>query len=119
MVLFSGGRASPVMVEADEEPLDEKPLYVPGEIIVRFNPGVQRDNIEGFYQEYGVEEIEDLGRRGRGNDREEKVIWVPPHQDVEELIDVLNRDPRVKDATRNFIYTRDAIPNDPRFPELC
>ena len=76
MVLFSGGTSSPVVVETDEMP----PLYVPGEVIVRFNPGVQRDNIEGFYQEYGVEEIEDLGRRGRGNDREEKVIWVPPHQ---------------------------------------
>ncbi|HRJ44991.1 MAG TPA: hypothetical protein PL105_24045, partial [Caldilineaceae bacterium] len=41
---------------------DERPAFVPGQVIVRFQPGVTREQISDFYAQYGLAEKGNLDR---------------------------------------------------------
>ena len=54
---------SPEVPATSEQPL--APDFVPGQLIIRFQPTLTPDEIQAFYQEYGLTEMDDLDL-GRG-----------------------------------------------------
>src|SRR5215203_7555803 len=91
------------------------PASVPGELIIRFKPSVTPEEIDAFYQEYGLTEMDDLDPAPGGEERALRLAFVPADVD-QELIAMLERDPRVLYAEPNYIVqVNQTTPNDPDF----
>jgi hypothetical protein len=94
------------------------PAFVPGQLIIRFQPELTPEEIQAFYQEYGLTEMDDLDPAPADKDRPLKLAFVPVDVD-QGLIDTLERDARVVYAEPNFILqisqTPSKVPNDPDF----
>ena len=100
-------------VAQDEE---QTPSYVPSQLIIGFQAWVTQEEIDNFYEQYGIVEMDDLNR-DPDSDREVKLAFVPV--DVsQDLIDTIERDPRVKYAEPNFIVQATMEPNDPDWEKL-
>lgn len=99
---------------------DDALPHVPDELIITFEPGVKPEDIKDFYEEYFDEyemrEEEDLDEKD-DDDTEEHLASVPGVV-TQELIDLLNSDPRVKFAGFNFIMTINVVPDDTEFNAL-
>ena len=65
---------TPVPEEPEEETLAGD--YVPGQLLIRFKPGVTREQISDFYAEYGLAERDNLDRNPSDNDEELKLAAV-------------------------------------------
>lgn len=87
------------------------PRYVPGEVLVKYKPGLRsverssmRDMIGGQVRNdlsfIGVEHLQVSG------------------MSVEEAVTRLKLDPRVEYAEPNYLWTIDTTPNDTRYPEM-
>ena len=88
---------------------------IPGELLVKFKPGVGLADIGHFYCDYGLSEREALDRHVRGNAARLKLVSVPATRTTE-LIPILERDPRVAYAEPNYLITnvaQAAAPTDP------
>ena len=107
---------SPEVPATSEQPL--APDFVPGQLIIRFQPTLTPDEIQAFYQEYGLTEMDDLDPAPSDEERPLKLAFVPV--DVNQtLIDTLERDPRVVYAEPNYILqVNQGTPNDPDFAKL-
>src|SRR3954467_11920830 len=78
--------------EPAEQPLT--PDFVPGQLIIKFQPSLTPEEIQAFYTEYGLTEIDDLDPAPSDADRPLKLTFVSTDVD-QSLIDTLERDPRV------------------------
>ena len=91
--------------------------HISGELLVSFEPGVNRGEIASFYREYGFSEREALDKLARNGDRRLKLVSVPAAKTLS-LIPTLQRDPRVAYAEPNY-FASDALtaatPTDPLF----
>ncbi len=108
---------APVMAQAA---LDQvvAPTYVPGQLIIRFQPGTTQEEIDAFYQEYGLTEMDDLDRAPTEETDPLKLAFVPVEVN-QSFIDTLERDPRVRYAEPNYVVqVNQTAPNDPDFSKL-
>jgi subtilisin family serine protease len=90
---------------------------VPGELLVSFKSGVSQAAIGDFYARYGLSERAALDQYARDDTNRLKLVSVPVSM-TEQLIAVLERDPRVAYAEPNYV-TGNALmgsaPTDPSF----
>src|SRR3954468_19828011 len=80
------------------------PSFAPGELLVKFRPGVSPAEIGRFYTEHGLSEREALDRYARGSAAHLKLVAVPAARTTE-LISLLERDPRVAYAEPNYVFS--------------
>src|SRR5262249_40396011 len=98
-----------------EQPI--KADFVPGQLIIKFQPSLTPDEIQAFYKEYGLTEIDNLDPAPSDADRPVKLTFVATDID-QSLLDTLNRDPRVVYAEPNYTVKASQLPpNDPGFPK--
>jgi len=93
------------------------PPYVPGELIISFQPGVTAEEIGDFYDDYDLLEEETLDSDLDDDDPEVRLVTVPGEL-TEALIGTLGQDPRMEYAELNYIVSADVTPNDPQFGQL-
>ncbi len=105
--------------EPPTSPLDQTlvPAFVPGQLIIRFQPELTPEEIQEFYKEYGLTEMDDLDRSPVDGPRPLKLAFVPVEVN-QSFIDTLERDVRVVYAEPNYILTINQAPNDPDFGKL-
>jgi len=92
---------------------DTKELeYMPGELLVKFRPGVSRHLARATHRFYGSRTIKRFRRINVDH------IKIPEGWSVEEAISVYMLDPDVEYAEPNYIRRASLIPNDPDFDKL-
>ena len=107
---------------------DERPAFVPGQVIVRFQPGVTREQISDFYAQYGLAEKGNLDRDPTDTDEGMRLAAAPVDID-DRLIELLENDPKVVYAEPNYLLQINAPlfsgllsseppPSDPLFEKL-
>ncbi len=113
---MTGAAVSPVLAQ-DGQDVPVVPSFVPGQLIIRFAPGVTAEQIDAFYKEYGLTEMDDLHRTPTPETAALKLTFVPVEVN-QPLIDRLQRDPRVAYAEPNYILQVSKTPDDPDFAKL-
>ena len=96
---------------------DITPSFVPGQLIIRFHPGVTQEQIDALYKEYGLSQMDNLDRSPNGADQPVRLAFVPVEVN-QSFIDTLARDPRVLYAEPNYVVRINKTPNDPDFSKL-
>jgi subtilisin family serine protease len=93
------------------DPIGE-PEFVPNQVIVKFNSGVQAAEIEALQQSLGATVVSKTTNLGIQ-------LWEVRNTTAEDAIATLNNDQRVDYAEPNWIVSIDAnVPNDPNFNNL-
>ena len=93
-------------VETDDTPGG---VFAPGEIIVKFKPGVAGNEIAQVHARYGLSVLSSNGNIGFQR------LGIPQGRSVAEMADVLNRNPHVEYAEPNYIFHTCMVPNDPYY----
>lgn len=75
----------------------KQPQFIEGEVLVKFRPGVTRDEIDGICKAYGLSLMEPIG--GTGVYR----FKIPPTRRVKDIAAALNEDPHIEYAEPNYI----------------
>jgi subtilisin family serine protease len=86
--------------------------YVPGEVIVRFKPGMTSLARRSVLAAEGLSSPRELKLPGAD------LVQLPAGQSVTEGIQALEQHEDVLDAQPNFVYHADAYPNDPDMAQL-
>ena len=73
-----------------------KPPFAPGEVLVKFKPGVTREAIDGIREAYGLSLIKRLDSIGVYR------FKIPSGSTVRDMVDALNKNPRVEYAEPNY-----------------
>lgn len=131
VLLTVGFYLSTLQLTAQEE--EPQPNFVPGQVIVRFKEDVTREQISDFYAEYGLSEKDNLDPDPSDADQGMRLAAAPVDVD-ENLLEMLESDPRVLYAEPNYILQISdwqsgpdpaqtiarllATPNDPMFDQL-
>ncbi|MGH3099634.1 MAG: S8 family peptidase, partial [Thermoleophilia bacterium] len=105
----AAGAALPPGTSALQGP---SPEFVPGELLVRFRPGVGAARRAAVRAEGDARLRRSLPLPGL------ELLRLAPGEPVRAAAAELEGDPDVLYAEPNFLYELDAVPNDPRFPEL-
>ncbi|WMW23845.1 S8 family serine peptidase [Methanolobus sediminis] len=84
--------------------------YVPGEIVVQFNPGVSEAKINAMNSKNGAtvtytSQYADF-----------KVLKIPKTKSVEEMVEIYSKNPNVKSASPNSIMYAAMVPDDSYYP---
>ena len=79
-----------------------QPRFVQGEVLVKFKAGVTKEGIDLLRETYGLSLMKRI--RNIGVYR----FKIPPGSSVAEVVEALNRDPRVEYAEPNYIMNIDA-----------
>ena len=96
---------------------DEEPLYVPGQLIIRFKEGTSREEIANFYAEFGLTERDNLDGPTESSPDALRLAAIPVDVN-DELIEVLENDERVVYVEPNYLLSISQTPDDPQFKEL-
>lgn len=83
--------------------------YVPGEVIVKFMPGISNEEITNFHFNHGTSTIY---TSVYGNFMRVKI---PDNKTVFEMVKLFSKDLRVKFVEPNYIAYASMIPNDPHY----
>ena len=108
LLLVPGGTAAGAsgqdIFENDGAPA-EGPLFVPGEILIKFNPGVPEEVIERINNKHGTStlEISPWGFMRLG---------IPRGRSITDMVEVYSRNPNVEYAQPNSIARAVMTPND-------
>ena len=105
----AAGAAPPAGMSAVQGPAPE---FVPGELLVRFRPGV------GAARRAAVRADGDARLRRSLSLPGLELLRLAPGEPVRAAAAEFEGDPDVLYAEPNFLYKLDAVPNDPRFAEL-
>ncbi len=84
--------------------------YVPGEIIVQFNPGVSEDMVRKINRGNGTSVLS-VSKRGKF-----KRLRVPRNKTVEEMVAIYSKNPNVDYAEPNYMAKALMVPNDEYYP---
>ncbi|MBW3021333.1 S8 family serine peptidase [Candidatus Woesearchaeota archaeon] len=90
----------------------ERPLYVPGEILVKFKGNAFPEATVAFRNEFRLEMIK------RFNRIRVEHLRIPADLSLKEIIEKLRAHPMVEYAEPNYLRYLDATPNDTRYPEM-
>jgi subtilisin family serine protease len=115
LVLAPGAAASPATggLPRGLEPFPvSEPGYVPGELLVRFKPGVAAAGRSATLRSVGARVEQPLLVPGL------QLVGLPRGASVRAAAAVLERDSRVLRATPNYVRELDALPGDPLFSRL-
>src|SRR5262245_11732165 len=85
---------------------------VPGQLLVRFEPGVTPAEVADFYADHGLTELKDLDFDRTDTDPGVRLVATPTPQS-RELIPTLQLDSRIRYAEPNVVIGFAQIPNDP------
>ncbi len=111
LLLVPGGTAAGAsrqdIFENDRAPA-EGPLFVPGEILVKFNPGVSEEVMERINDKHGTSalEISPWGFMRLG---------IPRGRSITDMVEVYSRNPNVEYAQPNSIARAVMTPTDPLY----
>ncbi|ODS38513.1 MAG: hypothetical protein A7316_00885 [Candidatus Altiarchaeales archaeon WOR_SM1_86-2] len=83
--------------------------YAPGEIIVKFKPGVKDEVISGINSKHGASML--YTSRSAGFKR----LRIPKGKTVSEMVKIYNKNPNVEYAEPNYIAYALMTPNDPYY----
>ncbi len=83
--------------------------YAPGEIIVKFEPGVSGEKIASINSRHGTKEIYTSSYAGF------KLLKIPKSKTVEEMVEIYSKNPNVEYALPNAITHAAMVPNDPLY----
>lgn len=97
--------AQPQVLEKPLVPLEVE-KYVPGEIIVKFKPGVRDEVISELNRRLGTSVLYTSPFAGF------KRLKIPKGKTVEEMVNIYKRNPNVEYAEPNFIVYAFMVPND-------
>ncbi|GET35334.1 S8 family serine peptidase [Microseira wollei] len=104
-------------VERRDENLRDRPNrvpdaeYVPNQVIVKFNSGVQTADIESLQQSLGATVLGTTTNLGIQ-------LWELRSLTADQAIATFGNDSRIEYIERNYIRSLDATPNDPSFNQL-
>ncbi len=87
-------------------PITGRPLFAEGEILVKFKPGVNLQEIRNVYLKYNAYEIHHSIYGGF------KRVGIPPMSSVLEMCQYFNQEPSTLYAEPNYIYYASFIPTD-------
>ncbi|WP_406661795.1 S8 family serine peptidase [Methanolobus sp. ZRKC3] len=85
--------------------------YVPGEILVKFNPGLSEAKIAAMNSKNGASVTYTSPYAGF------KKLKIPKTKSVEEMVEIYSKNPNVEYATANYVMHATMVPNDPRYFE--
>lgn len=88
-------------------PGDQK--YVPGEILMKFNPGVSEEKIKNINAGHGTQVTYTSPYAGF------KILKIPKTKTVEEMVEIYSKNPNVEYAVPNAIAYAFMVPNDPYY----
>ena len=101
------------LLATEEEP---QPTFVPDELLIRFQPDLPPEEIQAFYQEYGLTFQEDLTP---DPEAQAPLVRAKSPQEIDQgLLETMQRDPRVLYAEPNYILQVAKMPDDPDFDKL-
>ncbi|KKG08222.1 hypothetical protein EO92_06445 [Methanosarcina sp. 2.H.A.1B.4] len=80
--------------------------YVPGEILVKFNPGVSEEKIKNINAGHGTQATYTSPYAGF------KILKIPKTKTVEEMAEIYSKNPNVEYAVPNAIMCAFMVPND-------
>lgn len=83
--------------------------YVPGEILVKFNPGVSEAKIKATNSKNGASVTYTSPHAGF------KKLNIPKTKSVEEMVEIYSKNPNVEYATANYVMHAAMVPNDPYY----
>ncbi|MFH1201804.1 MAG: S8 family peptidase [Candidatus Omnitrophota bacterium] len=107
LVFNQMGQAAEEILEREMTTVGQK--YVPGEIIVKFKPGVSEDAIANLTSRHGT--VSFYTSRIAGFRR----LRVPRGKTVSEMVELYKQNPNIEYAEPNFIAYAFWIPNDPYY----
>jgi serine protease len=80
--------------------------YVPGEILVKFNPGVSEEKIKNINAGHGTQVTYTSPYAGF------KILKIPQTKTVEEMVEIYSKNPNIEYAVPNAIMKAFMVPND-------
>lgn len=83
--------------------------YVPGEILVKFKPGLSDKEIGNINAKHGTSVLYTSPYAGF------KTLKVPKTKTVEEMAEIYSKNPNVKYAVPNYLMYATMVPNDPYY----
>jgi serine protease len=83
--------------------------YVPGEILVKFKPGVSEEKIKNINEKNGTLVTYTSPYEGF------KILKIPKTKTVEEMVEIYSKNPNVEYAVPNAILNAFTVPNDPYY----
>ena len=112
-------QALPAAVFAQQGEAQEEvaPAFVPGQIIISFQPGLGEEEIAAFYQEYNLTQMDNLDPSAPDEGRLLALAFVPADV-TPSLLDNVARDSRVRYAEPNYILQVNKTPDDPEWESL-
>jgi len=81
--------------------------YVPGEILVKFNPGVSEAKIKALNSNHGTSVTYTSPYAGF------KKLIIPKTKSVEEMVEIYSKNPNVEYAVPNYVMHAAMVPDDP------
>jgi len=94
----------------DEVRAVERSKSAPGEILVKFKPGVTREVIAAINSKHGTSEMSTSRFGGF------KRLRIPKRKTVAEMVEIYKKNPNVEYAEPNFIAQAFWVPNDELYP---
>ncbi|WP_256623778.1 S8 family serine peptidase [Methanolobus chelungpuianus] len=89
--------------------LDNGQAYVPGEILVKFSPGMSEAKISALNSKHGTSVAYTSPYAGF------RKLNIPKTKSVEEMVEIYSRNPNVEYATPNYLMHASTVPNDPYY----
>lgn len=83
--------------------------YVPGEILVKFSPGVSEEKIKSINAGQGTQVTYTSPYVGF------KILKIPTTKTVEEMVEIYSKNPNVEYVVANAIVNAFMVPNDPYY----
>lgn len=80
--------------------------YVPGEILVKFKPGISEEKIKNINEGHGTKATCTSPYAGF------KILKIPKTKTVEEMVEIYSKNPNVEYAVPNAIMNAFMVPND-------
>jgi len=105
-VIWALGACTPAHAQAPAPP------FVPGEILVKFKPGIAPEGKSAFIRQARLQAVRQFAVL------DVQCLKVPDGQDVAAAIRACKADPSVQYAEPNYIYKASRLPDDPRYAEL-
>ncbi|WP_328287503.1 PKD domain-containing protein [Methanolobus vulcani] len=96
-------------LEIDVLDASDEQLYVPGEILVKFSPGVSEAKIKDINSKNGATVTYTSPYAGF------KKLNIPKTKSVEEMVEIYSKNPNVEYAEPNYIASTFMVPNDPYY----
>jgi len=105
----TGDRGSYDIFEKLTVDVPEDQKYVPGEILVKFNPGVSEEKIKSINAGHGTQ-VTYTSPYAKF-----KILKIPTTKTVEEMVEIYSKNPNVEYAVPNAIAYAFMAPNDPYY----